>query len=112
MTKMALIVRRDLPMSRGKLAAQTAHAAVLATTKASGVRIADWFNTGMTKVVLEVPDLDAMMEIARQAQAASLTTALITDEGRTEVAPGSITALAVGPGDIDSVTGALPLLRD
>ena len=42
-----------------------------------------------------------------------LPTHVVRDAGRTEVAPGSLTVLAVGPGPvalIDSVTGSLRLL--
>lgn len=48
-----------------------------------------------------------------QASSLGLPTHVVRDAGRTEVEPGSITVLAVGPAPaeaIDAVTGALRLL--
>ena len=49
-----------------------------------------------------------------QAEAAGLPTYVVQDAGRTEVAAGSCTVLAIGPGakdKVDTVTGELKLLR-
>lgn len=55
-----------------------------------------------------------MLELAKAAQAASLPVYVVQDAGRTEVAAGTSTVLAIGPGAVDAVnkvTGHLKLLR-
>lgn len=99
-------------MSPGKLAAQVAHAAVLALDKASNERVAEWNNTGMTKIVLRVDNEAHLLDIYKQAVADYLPTSLICDEGRTEVTPGTFTCVGIGPAEcsaIDSITGQLLL---
>ena len=52
-------------------------------------------------------------ELEKQAKKLALPCALITDRGLTEVPPGTITCLGIGPAPtekIDRVTGALQLL--
>lgn len=112
--KQAIIVRRDLPMSPGKLAAQVAHAAVGAVLKAVSplnTLIHTWMDQGMTKVVLTVANEAELRDLLRIANDKGFPYFLVTDEGRTEVPAGSVTALAIGPGHIDSITGNLPLLK-
>jgi PTH2 family peptidyl-tRNA hydrolase len=114
--KLVLVVRADLGMGRGKIAAQVAHAAVAATL--AGLRrgdgdLAAWLQDGQPKVVLKVPGLEQLEEIAGQARAAGLPVEVICDAGRTQLEPGTTTCCAVGPAEasrIDAVTGALSLL--
>ncbi len=57
--------------------------------------------------------LDELLELERAAIDAGLPCSKIADFGRTELEPGTITALAIGPapsGDVDRVTGRLSLL--
>ena len=52
-------------------------------------------------------------KLARQAKKAGLPAYLVADAGRTQVAPGSKTVLAIGPGPksaLDAITGTLKLL--
>ena len=114
-TKMAIVIRADLGLSCGKAVAQGAHAAVecarLAREKKAAV-VRKWMAEGQRKVVLKVPDLQAMEDLMRRADRVGLTTALIRDAGLTEVPPGTPTALAIGPAadvNIDPITGQLPL---
>jgi PTH2 family peptidyl-tRNA hydrolase len=111
--KQCIIVRDDLKLSKGKLAAQVAHAAVSAYEFASrNVREA-WKEGGQKKVVLRVPELSALFELKEVARKHGLPTALITDAGLTEVPPGTITVLGIGPaesGELDKITGHLKLL--
>ena len=118
--KQVLVVRADLGMSCGKIAAQCAHASLGGYRDAlrRSPRDADrWVGAGETVIVVQTPaDAGAdYLRRARNAAAASgLPAALIADAGRTEVAPGTETVLAVGPGpvdDVDAITGALALLK-
>jgi len=112
--KLALIVRADLGMGRGKIAAQVAHAAVTAVLANSGSRdFAAWLAEGQPKVVLKVVSAEQLVQVARAALAARLPVEVIRDAGRTQVDPGTVTCCAVGPADsdrIDAVTGELSLL--
>lgn len=98
-----IIINKGLGMSSGKMAAQAAHASV------EGVRLSAktpggnpwdssivnrWYRGGhYAKIVLEVED-GAALQIARQyIEDRGFKTALIIDEGRTEIEPMSVTAL-------------------
>lgn len=107
--KQAIVINSDLAMSAGKMAAQACHAAVGAVDKASPRIVAQWNELfGMTKIVLRANE-EILLECYAKARKAGLPCYLVADAGRTEIAPGSITALAIGPGEIDSITGNLPL---
>jgi peptidyl-tRNA hydrolase, PTH2 family len=112
--KLAVVVRTDLGMGRGKIAAQVAHAAVAAVLAGLGqADLAAWLQAGQPKVVLKVTDGVQLEDVVRQARAAGLPTELICDAGRTQVSPGTPTCCALGPADstrIDAVTGDLSLL--
>ena len=112
--KQVIVVDASLALPSGKLAAQVAHAAVAAFLEARDKDRRAWLEDGMPKVVLR-SDTGAMLtELATQATALGLPTALIHDAGRTVVAEGTMTCLGIGPGEdatIDRVTGALKLLR-
>ena len=97
---MVLIARHDLKMSAGKLAVQCSHAAVSCTLNArkSHARLVErWMNAGGRKICLRVDDLAAIQRLAGQAQVAGLVTYLVKDAGHTEVPPGTITVLGIGP---------------
>jgi PTH2 family peptidyl-tRNA hydrolase len=112
--KLALVVRADLGMGRGKIAAQVAHAAVAAVLACpGGADLAAWLREGQPKVVLKVPGETELHDVAAKARAAGLPVEVILDAGRTQVAPGTPTCCAVGPAEsarIDGVTGDLSLL--
>lgn len=116
--KLSLVVRTDLGMGRGKLAAQVAHAAVTAVLAAQltadgRADLAGWLAGGQPKVVLRVGSGAELGELAATAKAAGLPAQVITDAGRTQLAPGTATCCAIGPADaarVDAVTGGLALL--
>jgi PTH2 family peptidyl-tRNA hydrolase len=112
--KLALVVRTDLGMGRGKIAAQVAHAAVAAVLAGlGGADLAAWLQEGQPKVVLKVADGEQLQDVVRQAQGTGLPTELISDAGRTQVSPGTQTCCALGPAEssrIDAVTAGLSLL--
>jgi PTH2 family peptidyl-tRNA hydrolase len=112
--KMTVVVRADLDMGRGKIAAQAAHAAVAVVLANLGTDdLAGWLREGQPKVVLKVTSDGQLREVIRQAQAAGLPVEPVNDAGRTQVSPGTLTCCAVGPAEgerIDAITAGLPLL--
>ncbi len=110
--KQAIVVRSDLDMGTGKLAAQVAHAALSAVEHADDATVRDWKRSGQRKVVLGINGERALFEIQEKAKMAGLPTGLIRDAGRTQLDPDTPTTVGVGPaGDdaIDRITGDLSL---
>lgn len=114
--KQVILVRTDIKMSIGKLAAQVAHAAVssaIVCMQKNKVWFDEWFKQGQKKVVLKVNSLDELLQIWNAVKAESLPCELIRDAGYTELPPGTITTLGIGPAPenlIDKFTRQLPLL--
>ena len=137
-SKQMLIVRRDLKMRKGKIAAQASHASLEAVLKAivkegrtgqlkvteegyawldapegQESPLTDWFRYGMAKICVYVDGEEALLELDKKAQQAGVTTALILDAGMTEFhGEPTYTALAFEPleaGKADELTGGLPL---
>lgn len=114
--KMVIVVRADLKMSKGKTAAQASHAAVncaLASRKNNPEALERWMFNAYPKIVLKVQSEMELFEIKMFADAAGLVNSIIADAGRTEIAPGTITCLGIGPdaaSAIDKVTGDLSML--
>jgi peptidyl-tRNA hydrolase, PTH2 family len=111
--KQVILVRQDLNLPKGKLAAQVAHASISAYRKAGLIKRRTWLATGMKKVVLKVKDLDELNIYLRDAKNNDLKPALIADAGRTVVESGTITCLGIGPDSddkINKVTGKLKIL--
>ncbi|NWY70848.1 PTH2 hydrolase, partial [Erithacus rubecula] len=113
--KLVLIVRNDLKMGKGKVAAQCSHAAVSAYKqlhKRNPELLKEWEYCGQPKVVLKAPDEETLVQLLAEAKRLGLTVSLIQDAGRTQIAPGSRTVLGIGPGPadvIDKVSGHLKL---
>ncbi|KAF6243672.1 aminoacyl-tRNA hydrolase [Nitrosopumilus sp. b1] len=113
--KQVIVVRTDLGMGKGKIAAQVGHACVLG---AENVRKSNpnWFEKwwlGQEKVVVKVESLKDLEEIKRHAIDLNLPWAEVTDAGHTQIAPGTVTCISIGPApesNIDKVTGDLKLL--
>jgi len=114
--KQVIVVRSDLNMGKGKLAAQVAHAAVLSAEKAKNTQkeiYRKWSSTGQAKVIVKVNSLDAILEVHRKAETEGLITSIIEDRGLTQLPPGTLTCVGIGPGPsskIDKITGNLKLL--
>ena len=112
-----IVVRTDIKMSRGKIAAQVAHASLSAALKAMKER-PEWFNIwlalGQKKVVLKVEGEEQLIKLYEEAIKLGLPVALIEDMGLTEIPPGTRTAIGIGPAPsekIDEITGKLKLLK-
>jgi len=111
--KQVILMRADLKLPKGKMAAQAAHASVEAVLRSDKRQVEAWRGEGMKKVVLKVADEKEMLRLNQQAKDAGLTTAVITDAGLTVVAPGTRTCCAIGPGkakSIDAITGHLKVM--
>ncbi|KAG0056140.1 hypothetical protein BGZ83_006235 [Gryganskiella cystojenkinii] len=113
--KMVLVVRSDLGMGKGKAAAQCCHATLAnykELAKKSPQTLTRWEYCGQAKVTLKVDNEEDMLLLQAQAMSIGLAAHSIRDAGRTQIAAGSRTVLAVGPGPVsvvDSVTGKLKL---
>ncbi|HIH23425.1 TPA: peptidyl-tRNA hydrolase [Candidatus Woesearchaeota archaeon] len=111
--KQLILVRHDLGLPKGKLAAQAAHASVEATLRAEHRDVAAWRAEGMAKIVLKVTDEKELLRQVQRAKDDGIITAVITDAGHTVVAPGTRTCAAIGPADanrLDRLFGTLKLL--
>ena len=111
--KQAIIIRTDLNMGRGKIAAQCAHASLSAYEKTPFVKKNIWKLKGQKKIVLKVNSEKELIEILKNAQLKDIKSALIRDAGHTQVEPNTVTALAIGPDEdknIDELVCNLKLL--
>ena len=114
--KQVIVFRSDLKLSKGKIAAQAGHAAISAAQAAHN-RYREWWDSwlyeGQRKVAVKVKDERELLELEEQAKDLDLPEALIVDKGLTEIPPGTVTCLGIGPAPtekIDRITGNLPLL--
>jgi peptidyl-tRNA hydrolase, PTH2 family len=111
--KQAIVVRTDLKMQKGKIASQSAHASIAAFLKANGDDREEWVGGGMKKIILKVSSEKELLGLFKSAKKERLPCELIYDAGLTQVDPGTMTALGIGPAEdsrIDGLTGKLKLL--
>ncbi len=111
--KQLILVRNDLKLPKGKLAAQVGHACVEAVLKSDKQKVKEWRSEGSAKIVVKVENKEELYRYNQLAKDSGLTTALITDAGKTVIAPGTETCVAIGPDEeekIDEITGKLKLL--
>ncbi len=100
--KQAIIIRKDLKMGCGKAIAQGAHASLMAFIKNDKDKNEEWIREGMKKIVLKVNSLEELMDIYKKAEK-KFSVSLIKDAGYTQVEPGSITAIAIGPDEEEKI---------
>lgn len=114
--KQVIVIRRDLKMSVGKIVAQGCHASQGATEivmTRNPQYFLGWKKSGRTKIVLGVDSFTEMDHLIQSAIMMGMDLEVIYDAGRTEVAEGTLTAIAIGPAPtnmIDKITGSLKLL--
>lgn len=113
--KQVIVVRNDLGMGKGKIAAQVGHACVLG---AENVRKShpNWFEKwwgGQAKIVLKVNSHKELDKVKMDAISLNLPWSEVTDAGHTQIAPGTVTCISIGPAPedlIDKITSELKLL--
>jgi len=114
MYKQVIVVRTDLKLSKGKIAAQAGHAVLDSFLKQNDKKLAQkWLAEGGKKVVLGVAGKAALLKVKDEADRLGMVNSLITDAGHTEIPPGTMTCLGIGPEleeKIDKVTGKLEAL--
>ena len=136
-SKMMIVMRRDLKMRKGKIAAQAGHACIeailmalsreermddfkmtadglaLKNTDKPRSPLSDWFAYGCAKVCVYVDSEEALLEIEERAKEKEIIASVITDAGMTEfhgIPTKTCLALEPLPADIaDELTGTLPL---
>ena len=114
--KQVIAVRTDLGMSKGKLSVQVAHGAVSSAEKCRVYHQSiwkAWLREGQKKVAVKVGSEEELLELRRKAILHNLPHAIIRDAGMTELPPGTVTVLGIGPEKaerVDKVTSDLKLL--
>ncbi|KAL7624393.1 hypothetical protein AAE478_005957 [Parahypoxylon ruwenzoriense] len=123
--KLVLVVRTDLGMTKGKIAAQCSHATLACykhlsaqarkagPSSASAQLLARWERRGQAKIAVQVKSEAELLELYGRARSLSVPADVVVDAGRTQIDPGSVTVLGVGPAPksvVDKVTGHLKLL--
>ncbi|MBI5553222.1 MAG: peptidyl-tRNA hydrolase [Candidatus Diapherotrites archaeon] len=113
--KQVLVVRTDLEMGKGKIAAQCAHASLAAyqkTIQKEPEWVRGWEASGSAKVVLKVAGKKELLELFETIKK-RLPTALIIDAGKTQIEPNEPTCIGIGPApqtEADKFTSQLKLL--
>src|SRR5690242_6330771 len=100
-----LVFRLDLPLSRGKAAAQAGHALQLAirSVERDGSEearrwLAEWERVGIIpKIALCVPDLAQLEALRSRLADGGVVHSWVVDAGRTELEPGTVTVMGLQP---------------
>jgi len=111
--KQAIVVRNDLKMHKGKIAAQASHASLESYKRSDKDKILEWESGGYKKIVLKVQSEEELLELYQEAKKMGVVCALITDAGHTQVEPNTRTCVGIGPDCdeiVDRLTGHLKLL--
>lgn len=114
--KQAIVIRTDLKMGQGKLVAQGSHASLMSYFEVAKINrdVAErWVREGEKKIVLKVDNETDLKKLHEAFKFVGVPSALVSDAGLTQLPPGTITALGIGPwigSDIDKFTKALKLL--
>ena len=134
--KQYLIIRTDLPMNAGKVAAQASHACMKVffdkfentqIIQKTGEEPVDamvfipteeekqWIKGSFTKITKKVKNENQLLKVYNQAKEAGLNVSLIKDAGLYGLEGENYTCIAVGPNYVDDcepVVGKLRLLTD
>lgn len=111
--KQAILVRRDLKLGKGKIAAQVAHASLGAYKRTEKKLREKWEREGSKKVVLKVENEAELIKKQEIAIEKKLPNFLVIDAGLTQIPRATITCLGIGPAEdekIDEIVKDLKLL--
>ncbi|KAL2759554.1 hypothetical protein ACRALDRAFT_1028124 [Sodiomyces alcalophilus JCM 7366] len=123
--KLVLVVRTDLGMTKGKIAAQCSHATLACYKSLSRAAakngpsspeariLSRWERLGQAKIAVQTKTEEELRNLQKTARDMGVTAEVIADAGRTQIDAGSLTVLGVGPAPrslVDKVTGHLKLL--
>lgn len=113
--KMWLLVRKDLRISAEKLMAQAGHAFFALGAQVARaedvVLFEKYVNSGQAKIVVGVKDSEQLLACVASAELALLPSMCVTDAGRTELEPGTLTVAAIGPCRRSELPGKIKRLR-
>ncbi|MEM2909413.1 MAG: peptidyl-tRNA hydrolase Pth2 [Candidatus Bilamarchaeaceae archaeon] len=116
MYKQVIVVRSDLRLGKGKLAAQCSHASLAAfrlVEKRNPEIATAWEVEGQKKIVLKVSSERELLQYFELARREGIPCELVRDAGHTQVEPGTITCFGAGPWNeekLDKIFGKLKLL--
>lgn len=114
--KQVIIIRSDLKLGMGKSVSQGAHASLMSffeTEKVDKKIAQEWIRSGEKKIVLKVDSEDSLRKIHEAFRYKKIPSALVTDAGLTQIPPGTVTALGIGPWhsrELNPITSMLKLL--
>ena len=115
--KMMLLIPENLKMKPGKLGAQTAHGALglymkIANIKKHEKMIEDWMANGQKKICAKIKDEGEMNTVMSKATDEDIEFYCVQDAGKTQVAAGSRTVLAlIGyENKLNTITGRFKLM--
>lgn len=111
--KQAILIRKDLKITRGKLISQACHASIGAYLRAKRSEKERWEKSGMKKIILKISSERELLNFYKKVKKEKLPCELIVDMGLTQIKPGTVTALGIGPAadkKIDKITRKLKLL--
>ena len=111
--KQVIIVRKDLKMDCGKIAGQVAHASVRAYKESEQYDRLKWFIEGETKIILKVKSQEELENIMDRCKELKIPYSPVKDAGRTQIPPGTLTSIGIGPlksETVDQITKGLKLL--
>ncbi len=99
-----IILRGDLGLPKGKIAAQAGHAvqlAIRAVERSGDERalryLGTWEAGSYTKIALKVAGPEDLDALCCRLAAAGVLHARVVDEGRTVIEPGTVTAVGLQP---------------
>lgn len=129
--KQIIVIRKDLNMRKGKIAAQAAHASLGRFTQYAEFTIdpftkkrsmiipiteedSIWLENSFTKICVYVNSEDELLDLDKKVKERNIPCYLIQDNGVTEFnGIKTYTSLSIGPwwsNELNELTGNLPLL--